>query len=86
MLYDSRYKDFKGKLRTRWLGPYSVEKCHDNGSVLIRTIDEEAIPMLVNGHRLKIYRRPISRQEFIKTMEKSVLVIEKGSASATGIP
>ena len=22
LLYDSRYKDFKGKLRTRWLGPY----------------------------------------------------------------
>ena len=63
-----------------------MEKCHDNGSVLIRTIDEEAIPMLVNGHRLKIYRRPLSRQEFIKTLEKSVLVIEKGSASAFGIP
>eukprot|EP00253_Pinus_taeda_P019914 PITA_19914 len=26
LLYDSRYKDFKGKLRTRWLGPYIVEK------------------------------------------------------------
>ena len=47
LLYDSRYKDFKGKLRTIWLGPYVVEKCNDNGSVLIRTIDEEAIPMLV---------------------------------------
>ena len=86
MLYDSRHKDFKGKLRTRWLGPYAVETCHDNGSVLIRTIDEEAIPMLVNGHRLKIYRKPLSRQEFIKTVEKSVLVIEKVSASVLGIP
>eukprot|EP00253_Pinus_taeda_P012112 PITA_12112 len=74
--YDSRYKDFKGKLRTRWLGPYTVEKCNDNGLVLIRTIDEEAIPMLVNGHRLKIYRKPLSRQEFIETVEKSTLVIE----------
>eukprot|EP00253_Pinus_taeda_P004766 PITA_04766 len=44
------HKDFKGKLRKRWLGPYAVEKCNDNGSILIRTIDEEAIPMLVNGH------------------------------------
>eukprot|EP00253_Pinus_taeda_P030142 PITA_30142 len=50
LLYESRYKDFKGKPRTRWLGPYTVEKCNNNGSVLIRTIDEEAIPMLVNGH------------------------------------
>eukprot|EP00253_Pinus_taeda_P020706 PITA_20706 len=70
LLYDSRHKDFKGKLRTRWLGPYAVEKCNDNGSVLIHTINEEAIPMLVNGHRLKIYRKPLSRQEFVKTMEK----------------
>eukprot|EP00253_Pinus_taeda_P032177 PITA_32177 len=61
LLYDSRYKDFKGKLTTRWLGPYTVEKCNDNGSVLIRTIDDEAIPMLVNGHRLKVYKKPLSR-------------------------
>ena len=53
MLYDSRYKDFKGKLTTRWLRPNVVERCHDNGSMQIRTIDEEAIPLFVNGHRLK---------------------------------
>ena len=50
LLYDSRYKDFKGKLRTRWLGPYVVERCHDNGLVQIKTIDEEAIQLLGNGH------------------------------------
>lgn len=33
LLYDSRYKDFKGKLRTRWLWPYVIEKCYDNGSL-----------------------------------------------------
>ena len=53
-----------------------MEKCNDNGSVLIGIIDEEAIPMLVNGHRLKIYKKTLSRQEFIETLEKSVLVIE----------
>eukprot|EP00253_Pinus_taeda_P026537 PITA_26537 len=39
LLYDSRYKDFKGKLKTRWLGLYVIEKRHDNGVVQIRTID-----------------------------------------------
>ena len=63
-----------------------MEKRNDNGSILILTIDEEAIPMLVNGHRLKIYRKPLSRQEFIETVEKSVLVIEKGSASVLATP
>eukprot|EP00253_Pinus_taeda_P011333 PITA_11333 len=86
LLYDSRYKDFKEKPRKRWLGPYTMEKCNENGSILIRTIDEEAIPMLVNGHRLKIYRKPLSRQEFIETMEKAVLVIEQGSASILATP
>ena len=76
LLYDSRYKDFKGKLRTRWLGPYTVEKCNDNRSVLIQTIDEESIPMLVNGHRLKIYRKPLSKQEVIENLNKTVLVVE----------
>ena len=77
MLYDSRYKDFKGKLRTRWLRPYVVERFHDNGSVQIRTIDEEAIPLLVNGHRLKMYKRPLSKQEFIENINKKVMTVEQ---------
>ena len=75
MLYDSRCKDFKGKLRTRWLGPYVLERCHDNGSVQIITIDEEAIPLLVNGHRLKMYKRPLSKQEFIESINKTVMMV-----------
>lgn len=58
------------------VGLYTVEKCNGNGSVLIRTIDEEAIPMLINGHRLKIYRKPLSKQEFIENLGKIVLVVE----------
>ena len=33
LLYDSRFKDFKGKLCTRWLGPYEVDTVFDNGPV-----------------------------------------------------
>ena len=61
-------------------------KCNDNGLVLIQTIDEEAIPMLINGHRLKIYREPISKQEFIENLSKTVLVVEQDSASAPPTP
>jgi len=81
LLYDSRYKDFKGKLRTRWLRPCTVEKCNDNGSVLIRTIDEEVIPMLVNGHTLEIYKKPLSKKEFTEDLNKIVLVVEQVSSS-----
>ena len=77
MLYDSRFKDFKGKLRKIWLRPYVVERCHENGSVQIRIIDEEAIPFLVNGNRLKMYKRPLSKQEFINSINKTVMMVEE---------
>jgi len=38
---------------TTWLDPYVIEKWHGNGAVQIRIIDEEGIPLLVNGYRLK---------------------------------
>jgi hypothetical protein len=38
--FDSKYKTFKGKLTTRWLGPYEVETVFDNGVVKIKTIDD----------------------------------------------
>lgn len=50
---DSR--TFKGKLIIRWLGLYLIEKCHENGSIQIKTFDEEGIPLLVNGYWLKLY-------------------------------
>jgi len=37
--------------------------------VRIRTIDESKTPILVNGHRLKIYQKPISKEEFIKIFQ-----------------
>jgi len=77
LLYNSRFKDFKGKLRKRWLIPYVVEICHDNGSMQIIIIDEEVISFLVNGHRLKMYKRPLSKQEFIDSINKIVMMVEQ---------
>jgi hypothetical protein len=66
MLYGSRFKHFKGKLSTRWLGPYEVETVYENGSVKIKTIDEDQTSFIVNGHRLKVYHKPLSKEDFIK--------------------
>ena len=68
MLYDSKFKDFKGKLRTRWLGPYQIDTCYANGSIRIKIIDEDQFLMLVNGHRLKLYKKPLSKDEFVKCL------------------
>ena len=39
LLFDSRYKNFKEKLTTCWMGPYEVVTTFDNGLVEIKTID-----------------------------------------------
>ena len=66
LLYDSRFKrDFKGKLRTRWLGPYLVDRVFDNDTVRLVTIDENRIPLFANGHILRLYHKPISKDAFI---------------------
>lgn len=64
LLFYSRYKDFRGKLTTRWLGPYEVEIAFENGAFRIKNLDEEPISFTVNGHRLRIYTKPFSRDEF----------------------
>ena len=50
------------------VGTLHSEKMFYNEAVQIRTIDEEGIPLLVNGHRLKIYKKPLSREEFINSI------------------
>ena len=60
-----------------------MEKCNDNGLVLIRTTDDEAIPMLVNGHWLKVYKKPLSKREFIEYLNKIVMVVEHVLASTS---
>jgi len=68
---------------TRWLGPYLIKKCHNNGVVQVRTIDEEGIPLLVNGYRLKACERPLLREEFISTISKEVNVLGSVSVQFT---
>ena len=71
LLHDSKLKHFKGKFSTRWLGPYEVDEVFDNGLVKIKTIDDHHISFVVNGHRLKIYQKPISKEEFIKIFQNN---------------
>lgn len=76
LLYDSRFKEFKGKLMTKWLGTYPVDKFHDNGFVQIRTIDDEKIPLMFNGYRLKFYKKPLSKAKFTKSIRRELNVID----------
>jgi hypothetical protein len=65
LFFDSRFKTFKGKLTTWWLGPYEVLTMYYNGIVKIKTIDDGQVSFVVNGHRLKLYHIPISKEDFL---------------------
>eukprot|EP00253_Pinus_taeda_P021373 PITA_21373 len=68
LLYDSRFQDFLGKLQTRWLGPYEIQKVHDNGTLTLITIDGSGYAFKVNGHRVRLYRKPLTRESFCQQL------------------
>ena len=71
LLFDSKFKDFKGKFQTHWLGPYEIDEVFSNGAVRVKTIDELQTPLIVNGHQLKIYHKPLSKEDFVKIFQEN---------------
>jgi hypothetical protein len=57
VLYNSRFKTFgKGKLQSKWDGPYVVHLVLSNGAVTI--MDVKGDQFMVNGQRLKVFYEP----------------------------
>jgi len=52
LLYHSRLKLFRGKLRSRWIGPFVVSNVFPYGAVEITCLETNKV-LKVNGHRLK---------------------------------
>ena len=50
------------------MGPYEVVTDFYNGSVKIKTIDGSEISFVVNGHRLRLYHQPTSKQDCIQNV------------------
>eukprot|EP00253_Pinus_taeda_P022512 PITA_22512 len=69
LLYDARFKIFKGKFHTHWMGPYEVIRVFKNGEVEVKTIDGQDSVFLVNGHRLKKYFQPLTRKDFTQQVQ-----------------
>ena len=63
------------------MGPYEIVEAYDNGSVKLTTIDGEGKTFTVTGHRLKLYHKPINREDFIQTLsQKKEVEISQPSA------
>jgi hypothetical protein len=62
-----------------------VETVFDNGSVRINTIDDSQNFFVVNGHRLKVYNKPLSRDDFLQEMSKQpkTKIVGEESSSPT---
>ena len=50
------------------MGPYEIVQVYENGSIKLTTIDGEGNTFIVNVHRLKLYHKPISKEDFIQTI------------------
>ena len=53
LLYNSRLKLFPGKLKSRWSGPFTVNKAFPFGTVELQKDDGNLFR--VNGQRVKLY-------------------------------
>ena len=85
LLYDSWFQDFLGKLQTRWLGPYEIQKVHDNGTLTLITIDGSGYALKVNGHRVRLYHKLLTRESFCQQLRRDtdmeILGVEEKSSS-----
>nr|XP_016453533.1 PREDICTED: uncharacterized protein LOC107777884 [Nicotiana tabacum] len=54
LLFNSRLRLFRGKLKSRWSGPFRVVEIHPTGAVEI-VAENDSRTFRVNGHRLKYY-------------------------------
>ena len=53
LLFNTRFKLFPGKLKSRWTGPYEITKVFSFGAVEVTHPDKRTFK--VNGQRLKLY-------------------------------
>src|SRR3954468_19787432 len=53
LLYNSRLRLFPGKLKSRWMGPFIINRVFPNGAVKLLNRDNQAFKL--NGQRLKYY-------------------------------
>nr|GEZ14080.1 reverse transcriptase domain-containing protein [Tanacetum cinerariifolium] len=70
LLFNSRLKIFSGKLKTRWLGPFTITQVFSYGTVELSQPD--CPNFKVNGHRVKHYfRGDIPSKDFPAMFEDS---------------
>ena len=74
MLYDSKLHIFLGKLKSRWIGPFTIHQVYPNGAMELLSSNESQT-FKVNGNFLNLDQtRRSSTSLSLKTPEEWVLV------------
>ena len=55
--------------------------CQGMVAVKIKTIDDQNVSFLVNGHRLKLYTKPVSWEDFISKIYEQEMELMQGGES-----
>ncbi|RVX07089.1 hypothetical protein CK203_030535 [Vitis vinifera] len=62
LLHDSKLHIFPRKLKSRWMGPFTIQKVYSNR--VVELLNSNSIGSFkVNGHRLKPFVEPFSRDK-----------------------
>ena len=62
LLYDFKLHIFPRKLKSRWIGPFTIQQVYSNGVVeLLNSNSTESFK--INGHRLKPFVEPFSQDK-----------------------
>ena len=73
LLYDSKLHIFPGKLKSRWIGPFTIHQVYSNGVVELLNSNSTG-SFKVSGHRLKPFVEPFSRDK------KDIILLEPHQA------
>ncbi|KAL1545419.1 hypothetical protein AAHA92_22148 [Salvia divinorum] len=56
LLIQSRLKLMPGKLKSRWIGSFTIVALRENRAVELKGSDPNSNSFIMNGHRVKIFR------------------------------
>jgi hypothetical protein len=78
LLFDSKFKDFQAKFTTIGLALMRLHKYMTMAQSNCK-LDDEASSFILNGHRLKLYNKPVSKEDFLHQIseQNEIEVLEK---------
>ncbi|CAJ2672314.1 unnamed protein product [Trifolium pratense] len=82
LLFNSQFKLFPGKLKSKWSGPFIVKEVFPHGAVEIFKSGEENQSFKVNGQRSR-FKTPEDSSKHVESMDSQAMAMKRGSERST---